>query len=106
MVTSQERIQLDKPAPVSTFGLDEIVFVVVYITWPDVTAGAGEHEAEWNWYRGNQLVSHSHNMIHLNSAPTNLNTGRPASALGVGNYKVDTIMDGKIISTNAFTIKG
>ncbi len=105
MVTSQERLQLDKPSPQSTFGLDEVVYVVVYVTWPDITKGGGEHPVEWNWYRGDQLVSHAHAMVRFMSAPADLHTGRPASALGVGSYKVDTVLDGKVISTNAFTIK-
>jgi hypothetical protein len=63
MVTSLEKVQLDKPATQTVFGLDEVVYCVTYLTWPDVTASGGSHQAEWNVYRGDHLVSHSQAMI-------------------------------------------
>jgi len=57
MVTSLEKVQIDKPASQTVFGLDEVVYVVAFLTWPDVTANGGTHKVEWNWYRGDQMVS-------------------------------------------------
>jgi hypothetical protein len=104
-VTTMQNAELDKLTPQTTFASDDIIRVIVYFTWPDVEARGGLHTAEWNWYRGDQLVSHSHNMVRFMHAPADLWTNRPAAALGAGNYRVETVLDGKVVCTNVFTIK-
>src|SRR5580693_8672320 len=71
IVTTRQNAELEKPTPQSAFKLDDIVEVVVFVTWPDVTTSGGLHHAEWNWYKDGQVVSHSHNLVRLKVAPAN-----------------------------------
>ena len=103
-VTTKANADLDTPKPQSTFRLTDIIRVTVFVTWPDVTASGGLHHVEWNWYRGAQLVSQGKHLMRFNTAPADLWTIRAASSLGVGSYKVETIIDGNVISTDSFTI--
>ena len=51
-----------------------------------------------------QLVSETDKYVTLKSSPAHLWTSRAAAALGAGDYRIDTSLDGKVIATNKFRI--
>ena len=91
----------------STFHLDDRIIQVVDVTWPDVEEEGGVHLCEWKWYRDGKLISITPER-HLNfvRTPFTLHTMRPAAPLGVGNFTVDTLIDGKVVAESAFVIVG
>ena len=88
-----------------TFHLNDRIIQVVDFTWRDPTEDAGVHVCEWKWFRDGQLVSDSHErQIYFARTPFTLHATRAAAPLGVGNYTVETVVDGKVVATSAFTI--
>ena len=105
LVTSASSVARGSTTPQSHFTAGEYVRVLVYVAWPDVTQSGGDHHVDWNWYRGPLLVSHFHtNRLRFNSSPAELSTQRAAAALGPGDYRVDTLVDDKVLSSNTFAI--
>ncbi len=105
VVTSASNALHGSATPQSHFVAGEYVRVLVYVGWPDVAQPGGYHHVDWNWYRGSQLVSHTRTVrLRFNYAPAELSTQRAAVALGPGDYRVDTIVDDKVLSSNSFSI--
>lgn len=87
------------------FHLNDRIIQVVDFTWPDATEDAGVHVCEWKWFRDGQLVSDSHERhIRFARTPFTLRAVRPAAPFGVGHYSVETLVDGSVVATSAFTI--
>ncbi len=90
-----------------TFRLDDRIIQFVDFTWPDPRQDGGIHECEWKWYRAGTLVSDTpEKRLDFRSTPFTLVTARAAASLGVGRYTVDTLVDGKVVATSAFSITG
>ena len=88
-----------------TFHLNDRIIQVVDFTWPDATEDAGIHLCEWKWFRDGQLVSDSHERrIYFARTPLTLRAARPAAPFGIGHYTVETLVDGTVVATSAFTI--
>jgi hypothetical protein len=88
-----------------TFHLNDRIIQVVDFTWPDPTENAGVHLCEWKWFRDGQLVSDTpERRIYFRRTPFTLHTARPAAPLGVGHYTVETLVDGQVVATSAFSI--
>lgn len=89
------------------FHMNDRIVQLVDFTWTDPTQDAGTHECEWKWYRDGKLVSDTpEKRIYFARTPFTLRTMRPAAPLGIGHYSVDTIVDGTVVATSAFTITG
>ncbi len=106
-LTSGANLSQGKRLPAQTFDLDDRVVMLVDVTWPDPTADGGLHDCQWRWYRGGQLVSQTPvRQIRFARTPVTLHTARPAAALGVGHYTVETLVDGAVVATSRFDIVG
>jgi hypothetical protein len=105
ILTNGESLAKGKKIPTDTFGLqDEIVFYV-YITWDDPTQKYGWHPVIWNWYKNGKLVSTAEKKLKFNTTPYGLWTHKTASVLGSGHFKVETVVDGKVVGSTVFDIK-
>lgn len=88
-----------------SFRLNDRIIQVVDFTWADPTEDGGIHLCEWRWYRDGVLVSDTpERRLDFRRTPFTLRTVRPAAPLGVGRYTVDTVIDGKVVATSAFSI--
>ena len=106
-LTSGANLSQGKRRPAQTFDLNDQVVMLVDVTWPDPTAEGGLHDCQWRWYREAQLVSLTPvRPIRFVRTPTTLRTARPAAALGVGHYTVETVVDGTVVATSGFDIVG
>jgi hypothetical protein len=103
--TTQESLFRGKRAVQNTFGPQDVIRYYVDLQWDDVTRQAGRHKVEWNWYSGDRLVSTNSKSLRMDVAPYEVWTTRPASALGLGVFKVETKVDGVVVAANAFTIR-
>lgn len=89
------------------FRLNDRIVQMVDFTWADPMQDGGIHDCEWKWYRDGKLVSDTPERdFRFVKTPFTLRTARPAAPFGVGTYTVDTILDGKVVATSAFTITG
>ncbi len=106
-LTSGANLSQGKRRPAQTFDLNDRVVMLVDVTWPDPTVDGGLHDCQWRWYREGQLVSQTPvRSIRFVRTPVTLQTARPAAALGVGHYTVETIVDGTVVATSGFDIVG
>ena len=104
VLTKQEALLNGKRVATNRFTTEDVIRCYVSVTWDDVTAGAGEHSVIWNWYKGEKLISSHKKKLDFNYAPYEVYTTRPAFALGVGHFKVETLVDGKIMDSREFDI--
>ncbi len=106
-LTSGADLSQGKRRPARTFDLDDRVVMLVDVTWPDPTEEGGFHQCQWRWYRDGQLASQSPvTRIRFVRTPMTLHTARPAAALGIGRYTVETLVDGTVVATSRFDIVG
>lgn len=106
-LTSGANLSQGKRRPAQTFDLNDRVVMLVDVTWPDPTAEGGLHDCQWRWYRDGQLVSQSQvARLRFARTPVTLHTARPAAALGVGHYTVETVVDDAVVATSRFDITG
>ncbi len=106
-LTSGANLSQGKRRPAETFDLDDRVVMLVDVTWPDPTVDGGLHDCQWRWYRSGQLVSQSPvTRIRFVRTPMTLHSARPAAALGVGHYTVETVVDDAVVATSRFDIVG
>ena len=107
MLTSGAALFNGKRVSTSAFTLQDRVIMLVDFTWPDPTQNGGVHDCEWKWFRGTTLVSDTPTIrLDFRTTPWTLRSGRPAAALGTGDFTVETIVDGNVVGTSRFTITG
>ena len=105
VLTSQSTYLRGKRTPVAVFSSDEIIRYYVDVTWDDVKKEAGNQKVTWNWYKEDKLVSTNEKYFYVKKAPFEIFTTRPASALGVGHFKVETLIADKVMASTEFDIK-
>lgn len=104
ILTSAESLKYGKKSPADNFKLqDEIVFYV-YVKWEDPAQKYGRHPVVWNWYLDGKLVSRGSKDVNFDKTPKELWTHRSASALGLGHFRVETLVDGKEVGSTEFDI--
>ncbi len=97
--------ELGQLTPQTHFVTSDVIRVMAFMGWPDATEEGGQHDVEWNWYRASILVSRTPSAsLRFKSTPFELWTLRAAAGLTPGDYKVDTLVDGKIVATDGFTV--
>jgi hypothetical protein len=104
VTTSATSVASGARTPRTEFGINEVIVVFLYATWPDVTAPAGTHDVDWRWYRDTQLISEHHAPIKFNTPPASPWTRRAAAGLGPGTYRVEARVDDQLMATNSFKI--
>ena len=92
--------------PMSTFSTADVIRFYVSVTWDDVTQEAGFRDVIWNWYKDGKVVGHLENQRgYFKGAPNTRFATQPASALGVGHFRVECLVDDKPIAAAEFDIK-
>ena len=87
------------------FSSEDVIRYYVSVTWDDVTKEAGNQKVTWNWYKDGQLVSTNEKYFYVKKAPFEIFTTRPDSALGLGHFKVETLVGNKLMASTEFEIK-
>jgi hypothetical protein len=105
VLTSQSNYLRGKRVPVDVFSSEDVIRYYVSVTWDDVTKEAGNQKVTWNWYKDGQLVSTNEKYFYVKKAPFEIFTTRPASALGLGHFKVETLVGNKLMASTEFEIK-
>ncbi len=103
-VTNREALAYGKRTPMTTFTQEDTIRVFVDLQWDDPTKEAGYHNVKWNWYSGDQLISTGGRGFEFKHTPYELWGEKPASALGLGHFKVDVLIDNHLMATQEFTI--
>ena len=97
--------------PLIQFSTQDTVAQLVDFNWPDPTIDGGRHKVVWKWYHGNQLLSQSGcgasntTPLLFATTPWTLHTQRAAASLGIGHFKVQTVVDDNVVATNEFDAK-
>lgn len=104
MVTSGVNLATGKPVAVRSFGQHDFIVSLADFQWARLAENGGNHLVEWRWYLGDKLVSHSKKDFNIGATPYTVRSMRAASALGVGHFKVETLVDGVVASSDKFEI--
>jgi hypothetical protein len=104
-VTTKANFENGSLLPMTTFASTDIIRAYVSVTWSDVTQEPGWMDVVWIWYKGDTLVGQRENdRAYFRGAPNTRSIGMPASALGMGHFRVECIVDGTKISSVEFDI--
>jgi hypothetical protein len=93
-----------KRTPQKSFTLSDRLFLLTMVTWEPIDKGAGRHKVSWKWYSKDRLVSEINQKHNFKPTPFEFWATIPASALGVGEHKVELLIDDKLFDTQAFTV--
>jgi hypothetical protein len=93
-----------KRTPQKTFSIADRLFLLTMVTWEPVDKGAGRHKVAWKWYSKDRLVSEITQKHNFKPTPFEFWATIPASALGVGEHKVELLIDDKLFDAQAFTV--
>ena len=106
-VTTLANYETGNLVPMTVFSTTDVIRFYVSITWDDVNQEAGSRVVDWNWYdKEGKLVGHHENFrAYLKSAPNTRFATQPASALGVGHFRVECRIDGQPIASAEFDIR-
>ena len=104
-VTTELNRKYSKRIPVQSFSLQDSVVSMVDFQWADVEHSGGEHLVEWRWYKDGALISKSERRLTFSTTPYTTWTTRAAASLGPGEFRVDTLLDGKVASSSGFEIR-
>jgi len=105
VLTSGASVHAGKRTPVHRFGHDDYVWQLVDFSWSNLDQNGGIHRCTWNWYRNGVLVSKTpQKYLRFGHSPYTLETHRPAAALGVGQFRVETVVDDQVVATSSFDI--
>jgi hypothetical protein len=104
MMTNGESLSKGKRISVQSFTSQDFVVYLVDFQWEPVTENGGSHLVEWRWYQNDKLLSRSAKTLVFTSTPYTTRTQRAASTLGVGHFRVETLVDGVIAASNDFDI--
>ena len=104
VLTSGASLSSGKRTPVQTFSSQDFVVFLVDFQWTPVGESGGSHDVEWRWYQNDKLLSKSRGVLVFTSTPYTLRTQRAAATLGIGRFKVETVVDGNIAASSEFNI--
>jgi len=92
--------------PMTTFTTSDVIRFYVCVTWDNVTQEPGWEDVVWNWYKDGKIVGHlEHARAYFKGAPSTRFATQPASALGVGHFQAECLINGKQIATAEFDIR-
>lgn len=104
MTTSGHYLSAGQRTPVQTFSQQDFVVQMADFKWPTAGESGGNHQVEWRWYQGAELISKTEKELHFNSTPYTIWTKRAAATLGAGHFRVEALVDGVVTATSEFDI--
>ena len=106
-LTSATALNNGKRIPTTTFTVQDRVIQLVDFSWPDPREDGGTNNCRWKWFRGTTLLSETPvKHLEFQTTPWAVRSARSAATLGTGNFTVETIVDGNVVATSAFTTTG
>ena len=104
-VTSGESLLHAKRTPMRSFTSQDYIVFFVSLQWDPTKTSLGKHSVTWNWYAGNRLVSTDTKPLEFHHPPYDLWSRRAASGLGTGLFRVEALLDRRLLASNTFVIK-
>ena len=105
LTMTEPNFELGELTPQAHFSMKDIIRVETFLSWPDPGDGDGLHDVEWDWYRSGILVSRTRRYnLQFDSTPYGLWTRRAAVGLGPGDYRVDTLVDDRLVVSDHLVI--
>ena len=104
VLTSGANLSSGKRIPAQTFSSQDFVVFLVDFQWDPVGQSGGSHDVEWRWYQNDKLLSNLRRPVMFTSTPYTLRTQRAAATLGIGHFRVETVVDGNIAASSEFDI--
>jgi hypothetical protein len=93
-----------KRVPQKAFTIADRLYFLTMITWEPVGSKAGRHKLTYLWYANGVLVSKVETKVNFYATPFETWGTIPASALGVGEHKVELLIDDWAYDTQTFTV--
>jgi hypothetical protein len=92
--------------PMTSVRQKDRFYVLEHVSWEPVTADAGNHSLEWHMYSGGNLVVQRKRDrdLHMKKTPYRIYWTMPAADFAVGHYRVDVLIDGKVVDSHEFDI--
>lgn len=88
----------------TVFRRDDKIFAYAAFSWSN-TAG-GKHVFETRWYRGTEVVVRPAVVpVEWGASPGAVWQSIGADLLGVGSYRVEFVIDGRVVATKAFSVQ-
>lgn len=104
-VTSGGEDRSFKRVPQKEFWIGDRIYFLTMVTWEPVGSSAGRHKVMWRWYSKDKLISEIEQKFLFKPTPFEMQATIPASALGLGEHKVDLLIDGKPYDTQSFLVQ-
>lgn len=92
--------------PMTSISQKDRLYVIEHVRWEPPTAEAGDHRLEWRWYTGDKLVSQRkrETPLHMKRTPYRFFYTIPAADFDVGHYRIDVLIDDKIVDSHEIDI--
>lgn len=90
--------------PVTSVSQKQRFFVITHVRWDGINDDAGVHAIDWQWFLGDQLVAERKSTHEFKHTPYRFWYAFPAADFAVGHYRVNILIDGKIVDTQQFDI--
>jgi len=91
--------------PMTSIHEKDTLYVVTHVRWEPVAESAGARTVTWNWYsQDNKIVATRSMVLKFDKTPYQFWYRFPAANLGVGKYRVDTVIETTVASSQQFDI--
>jgi serine/threonine protein kinase len=91
--------------PLKQIPQDITFYTVNWMRWDPSIADAGAHDIEWRYYLGDGLrVVRKDPGVLFKLNPRHLQWSQPAAGFEVGHYRVDILIDGKVVDKVEFDV--
>jgi hypothetical protein len=93
-------------APMTSISQKDRFYVITHVSWDPPTADGGNHSVEWQWHSGDRLVVQRkrESALHFKKTPYRIWYTFPAADFQVGHYRVDVLIDDKVVDSHEFDI--
>jgi hypothetical protein len=92
--------------PMTSISQKDRYYVITHVGWDPPTADGGYHSVQWQWYSGGKLVVQRKRRedMYFKKTPYRLWYSFPAADFPVGHYRVDLLIDKKVVESQEFDI--
>lgn len=106
MVTSGGTGAKWEEIPVKAVSQKDTIYVMTHVRWEPTDKDLGIHTLEWDGYSadGKQVIKHTDDRMRFKASPYRFWYYIAASDLEVGHYKVNVLIDGRLVDTQEFDV--
>jgi hypothetical protein len=93
-------------SPMTSISQKDRFYVITHVSWDPPTADGGRHSVEWQWYSGDKLVVQRKRdqELHFKKTPYRIWYTFPGADFPVGHYRVNVLIDNKVVDSHEFDI--